>query len=62
MSARRAAAAIAGDCRLEIDAHLIGKCGHPSQDIGELVLLLISSSLANRLGQLSDFFCEPCDS
>lgn len=50
MSARRAAAAVAGDCRLEIDAHLIGKCGHPSQDIGELVLLLISSSLANRLG------------
>ena len=58
MSACRTAVAIARDGNFEVDAHLIRESGDPGENIGELVLLLFSSSLANRLGQLADFLAS----
>ena len=59
MAAGRAAISIARNGNLEVDAHLIRKRGDPGKNIGELVLLLLSSSFSNRLGQLADFLGKP---
>lgn len=62
MAAGRAAISIARDGNFEVDAHLIRECGDPGENIGELVLLLLSSSFSNCLGQFTDFFGEPSNS
>ena len=62
MAARRAPVAVARRSLFEVDAHLIGEGRHPRENVGELVLLLTTCSLADGLGEFAHFLCQPGNS
>lgn len=47
--------------RFEVDVHLVGEGSKPSQDVTELVQLLLRISFPDCLSQLADFLGQPRD-